>query len=99
MVTKNAQAAAFPDALGKGDPEPPPPPPAAARSASRLSDRSREARKHIGGYFEQEMVEKFAVLKARLGMDNSELIKKAIDALYASESARRAFGERPDGRR
>lgn len=91
MVAKNAQAAAFLDALAKGDPEPAPPP-ATARSASRPSDRAREARKHIGGYFEPEMVEKFAVLKARLGMDNSELIKKAIDALYASETARRAFG-------
>jgi hypothetical protein len=90
MIAKNAQAAAFLDALGKGDPDPAPPP-AAARSAPR--DRPREARKHIGGYFEPDLVEKFAVLKARLGMDNSELIKKAITALYASETTRRAFGE------
>ena len=90
MIAKNAQAAAFLDALGKGDPEPAPPP-ATARSASRPSDRAREARKHIGGYFEPDLVEKFAILKARLAMDNSQLIKFAIETAYTRIEADRHF--------
>lgn len=48
--------------------------------------------KHIGGYFEKEDVATFALLKAWLELDNSELIKRAIDELYAKEQARRSFG-------
>jgi hypothetical protein len=38
-------------------------------------------------------VEKFAILRARLGLDNSELIKLAIDELYKKHEAKRAFGD------
>ncbi|PZR37158.1 MAG: hypothetical protein DI526_01185 [Caulobacter segnis] len=48
--------------------------------------------KHIGGYFDKEDVATFALLKAWLELDNSELIKRAIDDLYAKEQARRSFG-------
>lgn len=49
--------------------------------------------KHIGGYFDDDLVEKVAILRARLKVDNSQLIKRAIDELYAKEGARRAFGD------
>lgn len=54
---------------------------------------SRSGLKHIGGYFAVETVEKFAVLRARLGLDNSEALKLAIDELYLKHAAKRAFGD------
>lgn len=54
---------------------------------------SRSGLKHIGGYFDRADVEKFAVLRARLGLDNSELIKLAVDELYREHEAKRAFGD------
>jgi hypothetical protein len=62
-----------------------------APSAPRTS--SRTGLKHIGGYFDRADVEKFAVLRARLGLDNSELIKLAVDELYRKHEAKRAFGD------
>jgi hypothetical protein len=32
-------------------------------------------------------------LRARLGLDNSQLIKLAIEDLYRKQTARRAFGD------
>lgn len=49
--------------------------------------------KHIGGYFAPETVEKVAVLRARLNLDNSGLIKLAIDELHARHTAQRAHGD------
>lgn len=63
------------------------PPPAKARAASRTG------LKHIGGYFSRDDVEKFAILRARLGLDNSQLIKLAIDDLFKKHEAKRAFGD------
>lgn len=54
---------------------------------------TRAGLKHIGGYFDLETVEKVAVLRARLRLDNSELIKLAIDELHRKHSAKRAFGD------
>ena len=54
---------------------------------------SRAGLKHIGGYFDEETVEKVALLRVRLKLDNSELIKRAIDDLYARHHASRAFGD------
>jgi hypothetical protein len=54
---------------------------------------SRVGLKHIGGYVGPETVEKVALLRARLNLDNSELIKRAIDELYASHHAKRVFGD------
>lgn len=59
----------------------------AARPASRVG------LKHIGGYFDRDDVEKFAILRARLGLDNSQLIKLAIDDLFKKHEAKRAFGD------
>ena len=39
----------------------------------------RTGLKHIGGYFDRDTVEKVALLRARLDLDNSKLIKRAID--------------------
>jgi hypothetical protein len=49
--------------------------------------------KHIGGYLDSETVEKVAVLRARLKLDNSGLIKLAVDDLHRKHMAKRAFGE------
>jgi hypothetical protein len=54
---------------------------------------SRKGLKHIGGYFDRADVEKFAVLRARLALDNSELIRLAVDELYRKHEAKRAFGD------
>jgi len=55
---------------------------------------TRSGLKHIGGYFDEADVEKFVVLRARLKLDNSQLIKLAIDDLYKKHEAKRAFGDR-----
>ncbi|WP_040594381.1 hypothetical protein [Mesorhizobium metallidurans] len=54
----------------------------------------RTGLKHIGGYFDRDTVEKVAILRARLDLDNSQLIKRAIDELYSREGAARKFGDR-----
>jgi hypothetical protein len=54
---------------------------------------SRTGLKHIGGYVDRDTVEKVALLRVRLNLDNSELIKRAIDELYARHHASRAFGD------
>ena len=46
-----------------------------------------------GGYFDREDVEKVAVLRARLGLDNSQLIQLAVNELYKKHNAQRAFGD------
>lgn len=53
----------------------------------------RAMKKHIGGYFEAETLERIALLRARLGLDNSELLKLAVDELFAKERAKRAFND------
>jgi len=65
------------------------PAPATAKPASVVR---RSGLKHIGGYFDSETVEKVALLRARLDLDNSELIKLAIDELFTKQKAARAFG-------
>jgi hypothetical protein len=60
---------------------------AAARS------RAEAGKKHIGAYLDAETVERFAVLRARLRLDNSALVKLAIDQLFQRVEADRKFGE------
>jgi hypothetical protein len=76
----------------------PPPPPIVAQELPRppttkTPAATRAGLKHIGGYFDRETVEKVAVLRARLDLDNSELIKLAIDELHRKQTAKRSFGE------
>jgi len=58
--------------------------------------KSRTGLKHIGGYLDREAVEKVAVLRARLGLDNSQLIRLAVEDLYKKHNAQRAFSD-PNG--
>jgi len=73
------------------------PPVKVARSekSAPAKPASRAGLKHIGAYFDRnsDTVEKLAVLKARLDLDNSELIKLAIDELHRKHTAKRAFGD------
>lgn len=55
---------------------------------------STNGRKHIGGYVVPERAEQFALLKLRLGLDNTALIERAIDELYRRENAATKFGDR-----
>jgi hypothetical protein len=54
---------------------------------------SRAGLKHFGGYLDDATLEKIALLRVRLKKDNSELIRLAIDELYARHHAKRAFGD------
>jgi hypothetical protein len=54
---------------------------------------TRTGLKHIGGYLDTDTVEKVAILRARLKLDNSELIKLAVDDLHRKHMAKRAFGD------
>ena len=68
-----------------------------ATEAAKVESRrtvGRAGLKHIGGYFDRDTVEKVALLRARLDLDNSQLIKRAIDELYSREGAARKFGDR-----
>jgi hypothetical protein len=67
------------------------PEPQPARVAKPVS--SRAGLKHIGGYFDREDVEKVAVLRARLGLDNSGLLQLEVDELFKRHNAQRAFGD------
>jgi hypothetical protein len=64
-----------------------------AHPAKPVRSPSRAGLKHIGGYFDRADVEKIAILRARLGLDNSELIRLAISELYIKHEAKRAFGD------
>jgi hypothetical protein len=65
----------------------------AVDQAPPAASTTRAGLKHIGGYFTRETVEKVALLRVRLNLDNSELLKRAIDELYARHHANRAFGD------
>ena len=67
---------------------------AEAAKIERRRTAGRTGLKHIGGYFDRDTVEKVALLRARLDLDNSQLIKRAIDELYSREGAARKFGDR-----
>jgi hypothetical protein len=54
---------------------------------------SRKGLKHIGGYFAAPTVERVALLRARLSLDNSQLIELAIEELYNKHKAKRAFSD------
>jgi hypothetical protein len=82
---------AEPEPSASSEPAPAPAPSVAKHTPPRVSTRA--GLKHIGGYFGRDDVEKFAVLRARLDLDNSQLIKLAIDELYKKHQAKRAFGD------
>jgi len=73
--------------------KPPAAKPRAAREPAAKAPPTRAGLKHIGGYFDRETVEKVAVLRARLDLDNSELIKLAIEELHRKHMTKRAYGD------
>jgi len=83
-----SSAADAPVKAPANDEQPKEKPQARSRTAA-----NRSGLKHIGGYFDRTDVEKIAILRARLGLDNSELIKLAIEDLYRKHEAKRAFGD------
>ena len=52
---------------------------------------TRAGLKHIGAYLDDAAVEKVALLRARLKLDNSQLIERAITELYDRQRAEGAF--------
>jgi len=67
--------------------------PRAAKEPAKAAAPTRAGLKHIGVYFDRETVEKVAILRARLDLDNSELIKLAIEELHRKHMAKRAYGD------
>ena len=106
-MAKPAKAADFLAKMNLGgDAEAPPPAPAATaapvaksphretpKPVAKVPGASRQGLKHIGAYLDRETVEKIALLRARLDLDNSQLVRHAIERLYAAESAKRKFGD------
>ncbi|QOR55662.1 MAG: hypothetical protein YHS30scaffold392_5 [Phage 64_12] len=89
----NTRAQNFLDALNKG-PRSTDGPSIPTQSARCEATTAEPSRKHIGGYFDAEFVELFALLKARLRLDNSALIRAAIEAYARAEQTRRTFDRR-----
>jgi hypothetical protein len=101
MTNKRSNAAAFLENMRQEEPET-----TAPRTATRTTTTerklpirakpktgSRESLKHIGGYLDIETVEKVAILRARLKLDNSELITLAVNDLYNKQKAKKAFSD------
>jgi len=91
-MSKKPTAGSFLDAMKRQDQtsqvrEPTP-------TAPKQVSKTRIGLKHIGGYLNADTVEKVAILRARLRLDNSQLIKKAIEELFERENAARKFGDR-----
>lgn len=80
-----AAAPAAPKPATKRAPEPAPEKPVAKRAGQ----------KHLGAYFDKRdpILERVAILRARLDMNNSELIEHALHELWKRHEAGRAFGE------
>ena len=92
MAKSKVTAESFLEKMGIGEPED-------TASAAKLAETSqavpgRAGLKHIGGYFNRETTEQVAILRARLGLNNSQLLKRAIEELYSREIAARKFGDR-----
>jgi len=90
-MSKKPTAVSFLDAMKRQDQEPQI---EAQTPAPKPVSKARAGLKHIGGYLDADTVEKVAILRARLRLDNSQLIKKAIEELFERENAARKFGDR-----
>lgn len=74
------------------------PKPVAKRSPEPVAEKpvaKRAGQKHLGAYFDKgdPILERVAILRARLDMNNSELIEHALHELWKRHEAGRAFGE------
>ena len=65
-----------------------------AETSSAKPGPGRAKLKHIGGYFNKETTEQVAILRVRLDLNNSQLLKRAIEELYSREIAAWKFGDR-----
>lgn len=79
-------------------PEPPAPEPVdhvAVRPAPKPAPAKRAGQKHLGAYFDKgdPILERVAILRARLDMNNSELVEYALNELWARHEAGRKFGD------
>lgn len=92
LANMNKEIAQEPD-VSPPAPEPPKVQPTAVEKAPKpkVVAKSRGNLKHIGGYVDDATVEKVAILRARLKMDNSELITEAISDLYNKHKTKKAF--------
>ena len=68
--------------------------PRALNAEPEAKQKGRAGLKHIGAYLDRDAVEQIAILRARLGLDNSALIRRAVDELFQREAAARKFGDR-----
>lgn len=68
-------------------------PPAVGATEKPVAKRAGQ--KHLGAYFDKRdpILERVAILRARLDMNNSELIEHALDELWKRHEAGRAFGD------
>lgn len=89
-MSKKSTANKFLQAMKRQDQEPQ----IEAHAPKAKPANTRAGLKHIGGYLDADIVEKVAILRARLRLDNSQLIKKAIEELFERENAARKFGDR-----
>ncbi len=94
-MNKKSSAAEFLENMKQQEPEAQISMPASRQQKERKVQltNSREGLKHIGGYLNDEMVEKVAILRARLKLDNSELITLAVNELYTKQKAKKAFND------
>lgn len=62
---------------------------------ARKPTGGRATQKHLGAYFDKSdpILERVAILRARLDMTNSELIEHALNELWARHEASRRFGD------
>jgi len=94
-MSKGTEADDFLQSMKLHEPEPLKPvlAPKIREPKPKKATPTRQGLKHIGGYFDLDTVEKVAVLRARLRLDNSELIKLAVEDLHRKHMAKRAFGD------
>jgi hypothetical protein len=93
-MTKSNKAIAFIENLKLAAQEPrPPAQPKPRPPKAKKPPPTRAGLKHIGGYFDVDAVEKVAILRARLRLDNSQLLKLAVEELHSKHMAKRAFGD------
>ena len=66
-----------------------------AEPIAKAAPAKRAGQKHLGAYFDKgdPILERVAILRARLDMTNSELIEHALNELWARHEAGRKFGD------
>lgn len=62
---------------------------------TKSASAKRAGQKHLGAYFDKgdPILERVAILRARLDMTNSDLIEHALNELWARHEAKRKFGD------